>query len=54
MPRKRHKPEAIVTKLRQVDVLVSQGQSVVDAIRQIGVSEVACATNCSTGKSSIR
>jgi transposase len=40
MPRKRHKPEEIVTKLRQVDVLVSQGQSVVDAIRQIGVNEV--------------
>ena len=40
MPRKRHKPEEIVAKLRQVDVLVSQGQSVVDAIRQIGVSEV--------------
>src|SRR4051812_38013149 len=40
MPRKRHKPEEIVTKLRQVDVLVSQGQSVADAIRQIGVTEV--------------
>ena len=40
MPRKRHKPEEIVAKLRQVDVLISQGQSVVDAIRQIGVSEV--------------
>ena len=40
MPRKRHKPEEIVAKLRQVDVLVSQGQSVVAAIRQIGVSEV--------------
>jgi putative transposase len=26
--------------LRQVDVLVSQGQNLVDAIRQIGVSEV--------------
>jgi ACT domain-containing protein len=26
--------------LRQVDVLVSQGQNMVDAIRQIGVSEV--------------
>jgi transposase-like protein len=39
MPRKRHKPE-IVTKLRQVDVLVSQGQGIADAIRQIGVSEV--------------
>ncbi len=40
MPRKRDKPEEIVTKLRQVDVLVSQGSSVADAIRRIGVSEV--------------
>lgn len=40
MAKKHHKPEEIVAKLRQVDVLVSQGQSVVDAIRQIGVSEV--------------
>ena len=35
-----HKPEEIVAKLRQVDVLTSQGQSVADAIRSIGVSEV--------------
>ena len=40
MTRKRYKPEEIVAKLRQVDVLVSQGQNMVDAIRQIGVSEV--------------
>ena len=40
MPRKRYKPEEIVAKLRQVDVLISQGQSMTDAIRQIGVSEV--------------
>ena len=40
MPRKRHEPEEIVAKLRQVDVLVSQGQSVAEAIRQIGVTEV--------------
>ena len=40
MARKRHKAEEIVMKLRQVDVLVSQGQSVADAIRQIGVTEV--------------
>ncbi len=40
MPRKRYKPEEIVTKLRQVDVLVSQGRGVADAIRRIGVSEV--------------
>ena len=35
-----YKPEEIVAKLRQVDVLVSQGQVMADAIRQIGVSEV--------------
>jgi putative transposase len=40
MPSKRHKPEEIVARLRQVDVLVSQGQSVAAAIRTIGVTEV--------------
>ncbi len=40
MPRKRYKPEEIVAKLRQVDVVVSQGQVMADAIRQIGLSEV--------------
>ncbi len=40
MPRKRHSAEEIVTKLRQVDVLSSQGRSVADAIRSIGVTEV--------------
>ena len=40
MPRKRHKPEEIVAKLRQVDVLVSQGKSVADGVRAIGVTEV--------------
>ena len=33
MPRKSYKPEEIVAKLRQVDVLTSQGQSVSEAIR---------------------
>ena len=37
---KKHKPEEIVAKLRQVDVLVSQGQDIADAVRAIGVSEV--------------
>src|SRR5690349_20217578 len=40
MPTKRHKPEEIVAKLRQVDVLVSQGQTVAEAIRAIGITEV--------------
>jgi transposase-like protein len=40
MSKKRHKPEEIVSKLRQVDVLTSQGQTVSQAIRSIGVTEV--------------
>lgn len=40
MSRKRPKPEEIVAKLRQADVLVGQGTSVAEAIRAIGVSEV--------------
>ena len=40
MSRKRHKPEEIVSKLRQVDVLVAQGTPVADAVRSIGVTEV--------------
>ena len=36
---KRHKPEEIVSKLRQVDVLTGQGSTVADAVRQIGVTE---------------
>ena len=40
MARKRHTPDEIVAKLRQVDVLVAQGQAVAEAIRAIGVTEV--------------
>ena len=40
MPRKKHKAEEIVSKLRQVDVLVSQGTAVADAVRSIGVTLV--------------
>ena len=35
MPQRKHKPEEIVAKLRQVDVLLSQGRPVVEAIRAI-------------------
>ncbi len=38
MNQKKHKPEEIVAKLRQVDVLLSQGRSVGDAVRTIGVT----------------
>ena len=40
MARKRHTAEDIVSKLRQVDVLSSQGRPIADAIRAIGVTEV--------------
>jgi len=40
MAMKKHKPEEIVAKLGQVDVLVSQGQGAADAVRSIGVTEV--------------
>ena len=46
MPRKRHKPEEIVAKLRQADVLISQGQSAADAVcddRSCGVRGNLCA-----------
>ncbi len=36
---KRHKPEEIVTKLRQVEVLVGQGMARIDAIRQVRIVE---------------
>ena len=39
MTNKRPKPEEIVSKLRQVEVLMGQGMSCLDAIRQIGVVE---------------
>ena len=39
MANRRPKPEEIVTMLRQVDVLVGQGKTRIDAIREIGVVE---------------
>ena len=39
MANKRHKPEEIVTKLRQVEVLVGQGKARIDAIREVRITE---------------
>jgi putative transposase len=39
MARKRYKPEQIVRLLRQADVLSSQGRSVAEICREIGVTE---------------
>jgi len=52
MSRKRHRPEKIVAKLRQVEVLTAQGQSVAEAIRSIGVTEGVYGTNSWTARSS--
>jgi len=39
MANKLHKPEEIVTKLRQVEVLVGQGNARIDVIRQVRIVE---------------
>ena len=36
---KKHKPEEIIAKLRQVDVLTGQGKSIAEAVRTIAVTE---------------
>ena len=40
MAKRVHKPEEIVSTLRQVDDLHNQGMTMADATRQIGVTEV--------------
>jgi len=40
MPRKNYRSEEIIPKLRESDVLISQGQTVASAIKSLGVSEV--------------
>jgi hypothetical protein len=39
MPEKTHKSEEIIGKLRQVNVLLSQGRPVGEAVRPIGVTQ---------------
>ena len=39
MARRLHRPEEIVAKLRQVEVLLAQGRSAAEAVREIGVTE---------------
>ena len=39
MAGKREKPEDIVSKLRQVEVLQGQGATIAEAVRQIGVTQ---------------
>ena len=39
MPRKRFETEEIIQKLREAEVLLSQGKNVAEACRQIGVTD---------------
>jgi len=39
MPRKRTTPEQIISKLREAEVLLSQGQTVAHVSKQLGVTE---------------
>ena len=40
MPKKRYRPEDIIAKLREADILISQGRTVAETIKQLGVSKV--------------
>jgi putative transposase len=40
MPKKYYKPEDIINMLRQMEVLISQGQAVETAARSLGISDV--------------
>jgi len=40
MAKKRYRPEEIISKLREADILVGQGHTVAQAIKSIGVSDV--------------
>ncbi len=39
MPRKRYQTEEIIQKLREAEVLLSQGRNVSEVCRQIGVTD---------------
>ena len=39
MPRKKYAPEQKITRLREADVAMSTGNTVVEAVRQLGVTE---------------
>ena len=61
MPGKGHSPEQVLNKLRQVDVAVSGGKSVGQAVRGIGVTDplitggdASTADSTSTGQNGSR
>lgn len=40
MPKKRYRPEDIIAKLREADIHISQGKTVAETIKHLGVSDV--------------
>ena len=40
LPEEDYKPEEIVSKLRQADVLIAQGSKIPDVVRTLGVTQV--------------
>jgi hypothetical protein len=53
MPKKRHSPEGIVSKLCQVDVMVAQCQPIATAVKKIGVTEQSSGMSHLIARSSI-
>jgi putative transposase len=41
MPQKRYRPEEIIAKLREAEVLLAQGKKVPEVFKSLGVSEVS-------------
>ena len=42
MPRVRYKPEQIINKLRQAEVLLARGSTVKEVANELGISEHTC------------
>ena len=40
MARRRHKPEEIIAKLREAEILLAQGMKVPEVVRELGIHEV--------------
>lgn len=40
MPQKRYRPEEIIAKLREAEVLLGQGNKVAEVVKSLGISEV--------------
>src|SRR5262249_39566331 len=54
MARKRDTAEEIIGQLRAIEIELGEGLAVVDAIRQVGITDQRCAISFSTGICSTR